>query len=260
MNRHPLSAAFPDMSPDEFTGLVADIKANGLRDSGWVYDGMIIDGWHRSEACKEAGVPFRYDTYKGSDAVAFVLSRNAHRRHLTASQRAAAVVACHAWRKRGEKSNGQSLPITATTAEMAKEANVGERTIKQAKAAQEAGLGEAVRDGALSAEQAEAIATGRADKAPKTDPKARRISELESEVEALKDEMEQVREGAAEAVMAAEAARALLNTEPGKVLLTYKAEIARLTRDRDDYQNKCGQMVKQIRVLERKLAKYEVSA
>jgi hypothetical protein len=90
-------------------------------------------------------------------------------------------------------------------------------------------------------------------KAPKPDPKDARIA-------ALEDEIEQVREGAAEAVAQAELAAALMETEPAKLLLAKDAEIKRLTRDRDDYMNKCAQLVKQVKSLERRLARYEQAA
>lgn len=264
--RHPLSAAFPDMPANDYASLVSDIDANGLREPGWVYEGMILDGWHRYRACEESGRPFTYAEYTGDDPVGLVKSRNLERRHLTASQKAAAVVACNEWAESGSnqhtgKGGGSpSAPPSATVAQMAKEAGVGHRTIKQAKQAHDAGLGGAVRDGALSVKAASEIAKGRDPAKKKTDPKDRHIAELESKVADLTDEMELVREGAQEAVIAAETAAALLDTEPAKVLAQYKGEIARLTRDRDEYMNKCGELVRQVKMLERKLARYERAA
>lgn len=260
MKRHPLSAAFPDMPADDFTNLVADIKAHGLREQGYTYEGMILDGWHRSRACDAAGVPFRYAEYKGSDPVGFVKSKNLERRHLTASQKAAAIVACHEWRRRGGDQRAPGALRSTTSADMAKEAQVSERTIKQAKAAHDAGLGEAVRDGALSAKAASEIAKGRDPDAKKPDPKSARIAELESQVAELTDEIELVRDGAQEAVIAAETAAALLDTEPAKIIAAKEAEIQRLTRDRDEWMNKCGQMVKQIAAMQRKLDRLERAA
>jgi hypothetical protein len=51
-------------------------------------DGMVLDGWHRYLACAKAGVEFKAMNFDGADPVAFVISRNLHRRHLTPSQRA----------------------------------------------------------------------------------------------------------------------------------------------------------------------------
>ena len=264
MKRHPLSAAFPNMPEDDFGALVADIKANGLQQHGWTYEGQILDGWHRYQACEEAGVKFRYEEYRGSDPVAFVKSRNLERRHLTASQKAAAVVACHAaWKPLGANQRGSAPGAEAHSAKaLAKEAGVGTRTIEQAKAAHQAGLGEAVRDGMLSAKNAAALAAGRDPdaKPKKLDAKDRKIAALAEANASLKEEIEQVRDGAQEAIIQAETAAALLNTDPAKVLARYKGEIERLTKERDEYQTKCGQMVRQIKALERQLAKYEKAA
>lgn len=254
------------MGGEEFASLVADIDANGLREQGYTYEGMILDGWHRYRACEQAGVPFRYQDYKGSDPIGFVKSRNLERRHLTASQKAAAVVACNEWAESGsnqhvgKRGGAPGAPPPATVDDMARDAGVGRRTIQQAKAAHDAGLGEAVRDGAMSAKAASEIAKGRDPDAKKPDPKARRIAELEAQVAELTDEIELVRDGAQEAVIAAETAAALLDTEPAKIIAAKEAEIQRLTRDRDEWMNKCGQMVKQIAAMQRKLDRLERAA
>lgn len=178
MKQHPLSAAFPAMPESELAGLTLDIEQHGQRESGVVLDGMVLDGWHRAQACERLGISFNYiefdDEFAGTDPVAFVMSRNAYRRHLSASQRAAAIVACTTWRAAGKSAPSAALGTesskdtlstntapgaTLTNAEMAKVANVGERTIRQAKAAERVGLGGAVRDGTISAKQAAAVAT-----------------------------------------------------------------------------------------------------
>ena len=278
--RHPLSSAFPDMPNEEFAALVLDIKTNGLREAAWVSDGMILDGWHRYLACKKAGQPFRYDEYKGSNRVAFVLSKNTLRRHLTAAQRAQAVVACHAWLTKGrlpvaDKSapvadlppestdpDADVLPAAVSAKEMAKEANVGVRTIERAKAVQAAGLGGKVRDGELSAKRAAELASAKEGRAPKpkpvrVDPRDKRIAELEAEVEALKAELAQTREGMTDLRHDAETAAELMGTEPAQVLKKHKVEIGRLEQVRDDLLNEKGQLVRRVRSLESKLQRYE---
>lgn len=279
------------MPPDDFAALVDDIKKNGLRESGCTSDGMLLDGWHRYLACERAGQPFRHDEYQGSNRVAFVLSKNAHRRHLTASQRAVAVVACRAWLLNGSNQHKTTAtgggrapsahppadaatnngPATATTKEMAAEANVSERTITQAKAAQAAGLGDKVRDGTMSAKraaEAAAAKNGAAKKAPARQAEKRTaptkvgaddqpIAALSMENAALKAELEQIRDGMDDLRHDAEAAAELLKTEPAQLARKHVAEISRLTHQRDRYMNQCGELVKQVRLLERKLSKYE---
>jgi hypothetical protein len=74
---------------------------------------------------------------------------------MTASQRAASIVALSQWAPAGNPNlaPGARLP---TNAELAREADVSARTISQAKAAHEAGLGEAVIAGEMSLKEAEA--------------------------------------------------------------------------------------------------------
>jgi len=87
---HPLAAIFPLMPDDELAELADDIEANGLRDPIWLLDGKILDGRNRYRACELKDIDARVEHYKGKDALGFVISRNLHRRHLTASQRAMA--------------------------------------------------------------------------------------------------------------------------------------------------------------------------
>jgi ParB-like chromosome segregation protein Spo0J len=86
---HPLAALIPPMSAEEFTKLVQDIAQNGLMEPITTFEGKILDGRHRYAACRQAGVAPRFTEFAGPDPVAFVLSKNLHRRHLTAAQKAA---------------------------------------------------------------------------------------------------------------------------------------------------------------------------
>lgn len=89
MQFHPLSELFPLMQGREFDELVTDIKANGLREPIWTYQGQILDGRNRWRACEQAQIAHRpMREYTGDDPVSFVVSLNLHRRHLNESQRA----------------------------------------------------------------------------------------------------------------------------------------------------------------------------
>lgn len=148
------------------SALTDDIAANGQRQPIILFEGMILDGWHRHAACLAAGAtPRMQDLPEGEDPVAFVLSSNLNRRHLTASQRAAAVVACREWRHVGRAVLNRVPGTHLTEPEMATEAGVSVKTIKDAKKAHRNGLGEAVRDGKVSAK----AAAGR--QTPKVEPK-----------------------------------------------------------------------------------------
>ena len=186
MTQHPLSAAFPSMPEQDFILLKDDIDINGQRDPIVVFDGQVLDGWHRYRACMDLGIKVLQVEFKGDDPIEFVLSRNLHRRHLTGSQRAAAVVACNAWAPVGVNQHKSRVdtwcppsvsepqkaatpsPVFSTTDAMARAANVSASTIKDAKAAHKAGLGDAVKEGALTAKEAANIAKGKTSKKPAT--------------------------------------------------------------------------------------------
>lgn len=154
MEQHPLSAAFPVMPEREFKDLAADIEIHGQREPCIIFEGMVLDGWHRYRACLETGREPVCREFAGTDPRAFVLSLNLNRRHLTASQRGAAAVAVSEWKPRGRPAQENSAP----SAEMlAARADVSTRTIEHVKTAQRAGLGPAVRDGRVSAKRAAEI-------------------------------------------------------------------------------------------------------
>lgn len=88
---HPAAAIFPMLPEDELEEMAADIKSNGLNVPLVVKDGVLIDGRNRREACKRAGVEPAFVELNGSDPVAYVLSSNINRRHMTKGQRAIAV-------------------------------------------------------------------------------------------------------------------------------------------------------------------------
>lgn len=164
LRQHALSAAFPAMPATDFQSLCADIETHGLRQPIVTHQGEVLDGWHRYTACLETGRDPSFVEFDGGDPAAFVLSLNLHRRNLTASQRALAVVACTEWRPKGGDQAKQSAPSAEALSERA---DVSTRTIEHAKAAQKAGLGKAVISGEVSVKRAAEVA-----KLPKADRKA----------------------------------------------------------------------------------------
>jgi len=91
---HEVAECFPRPTEDEFNDLVKSIKANGQLVPIELYDGLIIDGISRQEACLEAGVEPEYvdltDSLKESELIEYVTALNADRRHLTVGQKAMA--------------------------------------------------------------------------------------------------------------------------------------------------------------------------
>lgn len=174
--QHPLSAAFPSMSEEDFLALKLDLRAHGQRDPIVIHEGKVLDGWHRYQALLELGMYVDKINFLGTDPAAFVTSKNAHRRHLTPSQRAAAAVAVAQWAEVGRPKVGEAASPFLTVTQMAEAAQVSERTIQQVKVASEAGLLDVVKEGAMTAEEAARVAKGYTEKrapkkeAPKQEP------------------------------------------------------------------------------------------
>src|SRR6266700_3504491 len=90
---HPIAEDFPSLSPEELRALAKDIATNGLREPIVLFEGKILDGRHRYQACMTENVPAEFIEYNGSDPVAFVESMNFYRRHLTRHEKRARVKA-----------------------------------------------------------------------------------------------------------------------------------------------------------------------
>lgn len=84
---HEAANIFP-LDGEHFDSLADDIKANGQQIPIELLDGKILDGRRRYRACRIAGVEPKFREVQIDDPVAYVLSLNLHRRHLTPSQAA----------------------------------------------------------------------------------------------------------------------------------------------------------------------------
>src|SRR5713101_3766846 len=77
------------MDGKELDELTEDIRQHGLRHPIVVVDEQILDGRNRLRACEAAGVLPDFQDWDGTgDPVAYVISVNLRRRHLSESQRA----------------------------------------------------------------------------------------------------------------------------------------------------------------------------
>ncbi len=273
LQQHPLSAAFPAMSDEDFAALKDDIEVNGQREPVMIFEGMVLDGWHRYRACLDLGLKPQHFTFpEGDDPVAFVKGANLHRRHLTASQRAIAEVALHQWAPAGKPKAAANAAaaagLPATTDSMAKDANVSPRMIRDAKVVHKAGLSEPVRDGAMTLEKAAAVARGKPTKPKKTTippapapergqtlPPAEDFGPTDAELAAQAREQEEE----------AAALRRLLESDDKLAALAsenqqLRAEIRVLKERRAGLMNENAELVKRIKALQRKLDKLEQTA
>lgn len=170
---HPAATIFPMMDDESFAALKADIKANGLKVAGELYGNQVIDGRNRYKACQELGIEMEFweidESDKNFDPVAYVLSRNLYRRHLTESQRSI-IAGKLAKLKVGQVGNGRKVegPIGPSTLEQAADMlNVGRRSVVRAKQVLDAGSSEiiqAVESGKLPVSFAAKVVTEEPDK------------------------------------------------------------------------------------------------
>lgn len=197
---HPLCTLFPRLSGAEFDALRDDIRANGLRQPIVLHEGRILDGGNRYRACVEAGVPPKFIEFAGGNLVAFVLSANLHRRHMTEGQQAAIVASAQDWAKaqpahRPEKAG--NVAGLSTVAQRAAQSGASERTQRMADKVAKADpeLAKKVAHGEVSLPRALAKVEGKAapskiaDPEPWDDEGAPSIEELMATDKAVADDL-----------------------------------------------------------------------
>ena len=262
--RHPLSAAFPDMDPEEFQDLLSSIKIHGQREPITLFENKILDGWHRYQACQKLEIsPATYE-FDGEDPVSYVIDLNLNRRHLSPSQKALAVVSCNSWRGVGKPVipprggiNCRQDDISAT--DMAKRAGVGTRTIERAKQVVNTGDQETiekVRKGAISLSQAlKAIDNADPSNAPPKPIEPRlpaavsqdTYQSLKAEHESLKALYQELFDNAEEMAKELQILESIKENEHVELMKQMQVEIDSLTISRDKWQNECAELKKQVK-------------
>lgn len=186
LKQHPLSAAFPEMSADDFQALKDSIEHIGVRNPITLFEGMVIDGWHRYNAANELDMDCPSVDLGDVDPRDFVLAQNKARRHVTQAQLAMATAAVYEWRPNGGNHSALSAECVKSTKELAEVAGVGVRSIEQAKTVQTKAapeVVEAVKRGEIGLPKAAAIA-----QLPKEE-QAAAISKRVSEIKPPKEEV-----------------------------------------------------------------------
>ncbi len=151
---HPLSEVFPLMSASDIKDLADDIGHRGLQNPITLYQGKVLDGRHRQEACSISGVKPRYDQYKGEDPLGFVIAANLKRRHLTTSQKAMVAAAMEKEMEiaHGGERKKQDANWHLDRDKISEITTASPRSIARAKAVMEESpkLAEKVRDGKIT--------------------------------------------------------------------------------------------------------------
>lgn len=88
--QHPVAAKLMPggMDETEFTAFCEDVEQRGILMPVTLYEGKVLDGWHRYRAGQKTGTPFKTIEYAGKDPAGYIASVNVLRRKLSSLQRA----------------------------------------------------------------------------------------------------------------------------------------------------------------------------
>lgn len=88
--QHPIALALMPggMDDTEFNAFCEDVEERGILFPASLYEGMVLDGWHRYRAAKRTGSELKFIEYKGKDPAGYIASCNVLRRKLSSLQRA----------------------------------------------------------------------------------------------------------------------------------------------------------------------------
>ena len=151
---HALSAAFPSMSEEELQNLKDSIDVIGVQNPIVIYEGKIIDGWHRYKVANELRLPCPVVHLADDvDPQDFVLANNKARRHLNRGQIAMAYTKVYQWHPQGKTSKPLLSKGLKSADELAKLSGTSKSSIEQAKSVLKNGakpVQEAVQNGKIS--------------------------------------------------------------------------------------------------------------
>lgn len=272
---HPLCTLFPRMGGAEFESLVADIKANGLSQPITLHNGFILDGGNRYRACMEAGIEPRFVEFEGASVVSFVLSANLHRRHMTAGQQAAIVASAQDWAKAQTHGGNRKsvtnqdvnqavvLPLETgldTVAARRAQSGASDKTQRSAdKVAKEAPeLAVKVAHGEITLPKALHQLEGKKSpvKKPEPPPEDCPVHEPTEDEIAYILAQQDSDQRAIEAILEGNGDIAALKKEYDRMA----HEMATVKAQRDEYMNKCNELIRIIKSLRGKLNKLPKAA
>jgi len=279
--QHPLGKPWSRWDEEAFKLLIDDIDKNGVREKIVVYQGKILDGWHRYQACLELGVkniPMR--EFEGNNPTVYVVSANYHRRHDSVSIRAMSLAQTIETAKemglpyQDVEQIGEGKFTPPTIKQTAITAGVSEKTMKFAKAATKAipEVQQAVIDGEMAVSQAaklsklppeeqKAAVSAPKERKPKTQ-KAPKPPKLESEetvplaeYRILQDKYDELSSNYQVLAAELDACEAIRNGEQMDHFKKLNQQLIAVTASRDEFQNKCGELTRQVNYLNAKLKK-----
>ena len=139
---HEYANLFPLLEGDAYWSLVEDIRQNGVQEPIVKYGPAILDGRNRYLGSRECDRPYPTVEFVGDDPLAFVISKNLARRHLSESQRAMIAAKLANLRGGGRSSTPSIDGVSQGSAATA--LNVGVASVERAAAVQTRGTPELV--------------------------------------------------------------------------------------------------------------------
>ena len=160
--RHFLSEVCGNMPDEEFWDLRESIENSDEEIVVTLFEGEVLDGWHRYLACLELDRMPTFAEYTGRRPGLFVIQQNVLRRHLNAAQRGIVINQVRDWEEMVKLGAVGALVtgdpgVQYTQSELAGFGGMSERTFRAAKRANDAGLGPYVMSKELSLRQTEAL-------------------------------------------------------------------------------------------------------
>lgn len=149
---HEIASCWPLMSEVEIESLGKGIKAVGQLHPIVLYEGKILDGRNRYRSCLLVGVTPRFEDYKGSNPVDYVINQNNNRRHQTLTERGVAAAKLANIKHGGDRKGAEiNAPVGAlieksliSREEAAEKLGVGKGTVDRAKYVLDKGTPETV--------------------------------------------------------------------------------------------------------------------
>ena len=164
---HPLTEVFADIETgvDDYKELQRSIELIGQQQPIILYEGKVLDGMTRQMICISNKIKPVYEDYKGSDPLAYLISVNYARRHLSTSHKAiigARLVNTQRGGKAGVSSNVQDCTLVVDRKKAAQIVNTSPRSVSKGSKVINQGvplLQEAVMKGRMGIEEATEIAS-----------------------------------------------------------------------------------------------------
>lgn len=129
LKRHALNALWPPLADTERSALEDSIGAIGLQVPIVTYEGKVLDGWERLQACRATGQTPTFVEYAGDNPVLGLAALNAHRRYLAPAKAARIVLEMARWRDTGVTGDAPGV----TTAQVVEATGASESTVKRVK-------------------------------------------------------------------------------------------------------------------------------